>query len=250
MDDAKQIRMNRIFAPDGKTVIVALDHGVAGIVPLAGLEYPEVLIPKVISSGADAILTTPGIARFCASQLGRVGLILRVDGGPTSQTGRWEAIRVTLSVEEALRLGADAVAAMGIVGAPGEEDSLSGLISLAAKCHYWGVPLLAEMLPGGFSGGDVTIDQIQIAARIGAECGADIIKIRYKGPPEDYKRVITACYRPLVILGGSKQSSDQLVIEIGQALEAGAVGVAVGRNIWQDPYPELVTAKISQRVHA
>ncbi len=151
----KQIRLNRIFGTDGRTLVVAMDHGSAGIAPLGALHDPTRLIPDLIDNGADAILTSPGIARLCAHQLGRVGLILRIDGGPTSQTGEWERIQVVLSVEDALRLGADAVIMMGIVGAPGETETLTNLWKVAAACHTWGVPLIAEMLPGGFVAKDL-----------------------------------------------------------------------------------------------
>src|SRR5450759_5418055 len=129
----KQIRMNRIIGMDGRTLIVAMDHGSAGIAPLGELRDPTRLIPTLIKNGADAILTSPGIARLCADQLGRVGLILRIDGGPSSQTGEWERIQVVLSVEDALRLGADAVIMMGIVGAPGETETLANLWKVAAS---------------------------------------------------------------------------------------------------------------------
>ncbi len=245
----KQIRLNRIFGEDGKTVVVALDHGSAGIAPLGALQDPTQLIPTLIENGVDAILTSPGIVRLCAHQLGRVGLILRIDGGPSAQTGDWEHIKVVLSVEDALRLGADAVIMMGIVGAPGETETLANLWQVAAACHAWGVPLIAEMLPGGFSAKEVTIDQIAVAARLGAELGADVIKIRYQGPAENYRKVIEACYRPVIILGGSKQPVDLLAKEAHEALSAGAAGVAIGRNIWQDPEPGRVTRILKDSVH-
>jgi class I fructose-bisphosphate aldolase len=246
----KQIRLNRLMGKDGKTVVVAMDHGSAGIAPLGGLQDPTRLVPELIDNGADAILTSPGIVRLCAHQLGHVGLILRIDGGPSAQSGEWERIKVVLSVEDALRLGADAVIMMGIVGAPGETESLANLWQMAAACHAWGVPLVAEMLPGGFTAKAVTIDQLAVAARLGAELGADLIKIRYQGPAEDYRKVIDACYRPVIILGGSKQPVEQLTSEVRDALSVGASGVAIGRNVWQDPNPGQVTRILKETVHS
>jgi DhnA family fructose-bisphosphate aldolase class Ia len=245
----KQIRLNRIFGMDGRTVIVAMDHGSAGITPLDGLKDPTRLVPVLIDNGADAILTTPGIARLCAHQFGHAGLILRIDGGPSSQTGEWERIQVVLSVEDALRLGADAVIMMGIVGAPGETETLANLWKVAAACHAWGVPLIAEMLPGGFTAKEVSIDQIAVAARLGAELGADLIKIRYQGPAENYRQVIESSYRPVIILGGSKQPLEMLANEARDALKAGAAGVAIGRNVWQDPDPGRITRMLKEAVH-
>jgi fructose-bisphosphate aldolase, class I len=250
LSSSKAIRLNHIFANDQKTLVVALDHGSAGIFPLGELQDPARLLPAVIENGADAILTSPGVARLCAHQLGRVGLILRIDGGPIAQTEDWERIRVVLSVEDALRLGADAVIMMGIVGAPGETETLSSLWHVAAECHSWNVPLIAEMLPGGFKAKEVSIEQIAAAARLGAELGADVIKIRYQGPPEKYRYVIESCYQPVIILGGSKQPVDQLRGEVHEALSDGAAGVAIGRNVWQDPNPGKVTRLLKEAVYA
>ena len=85
----KQIRLNRIFKQDGKTVIAAMDHGIGGITPLAHLEFPRVLLPELVQNGADAIITTPGIARQCSDLFAGAGLILRIDGGPSALTGDW-----------------------------------------------------------------------------------------------------------------------------------------------------------------
>ena len=245
----KALRLGRIFAADQKTVLIALDHGSAGFFPLGGLQDPGRLLPEVIANGADAILTSPGIARLCAHQFGRVGLVLRIDGGPSAHTLEWERIKLVLSIEDALRLGADAVIMMGIVGAPGETETLSNLWHVAAECHAWGLPLIAEMLPGGFKAREVTIEQIAAAARLGAELGADVIKIRHQGSPEEYRAVIEACFRPVIILGGSKQPPDQLALQVRDALAAGAAGVAVGRNVWQDPNPGEVTRILKEAVH-
>lgn len=226
-----------------------MDHGIAGIQPLAFLEQPSELIKELGEAGVDAILTTPGIARSYAAHLGQLGLILRVDGGPTAATQRWDEMKVILSVEDALRLGADAVAAMGIVGTEGECESLIGLERLAAQCNKWGMVLLAEMLPGGFGAAEVGIEEIAIAARLGAEIGADIIKIRYGGNGENFQSVILSCFKPVVILGGSKQSQDQLLEQVRGALTAGASGVAVGRNIWQASNPGEIARSLVEVVH-
>ncbi len=245
----KQVRINRVLGRDGRTVIVALDHGIAGMTPLAKLEQPEALIPAVVASGADALIVTAGQARKFAGLFGRTGIIVRVDCGPTAATGEWSSARPALSVEQALRIGADAVAAMGIVGAPGEAGSLQALSQLAGECDRYGLVLLAEMLPGGFSASEVPTEQIAAAARVGAELGADLIKIRYSGSVESFRMVTSACYCPVVVLGGSKQDPSQLLASTRDAIKAGAKGVAVGRNIWQSPDPAAVTTALVEVVH-
>lgn len=249
MTAEKQVRMNHLLRGDGRTVIAAMDHGIAGIAPLAQLARPEELISAVVGAGADALIVTPGIARTFSGMFGRAGLIVRADCGPTALTGQWCDMAPALAVEDAIRLGADAVAAMGIVGADGESASLKALASLAGYCDRWGIVLLAEMLPGGFAATEVSQDHISVAARVGADLGADLIKIRYSGSSDSFRSVTGRCYRPVVVLGGSKQSPAQLLASTREALEAGAIGVAVGRNIWQAPDPSAITASLAETVH-
>ncbi len=249
MNSGKQIRFNRLFASDGKTVIAALDHGIAGLAPLQGLESPDQLIPAITAARVDAVIVTPGIASAFSELFGKAGLILRVDCGPTAITGHWSQTRPVLRVEDALRLGADAVIAMGIVGAEGESASLHALAQLAAECERWGMVLIAEMLPGGFSVPEASPDQIVVAARLGAELGADVIKIRYSGSCDSFRPVTSSCYRPVVVLGGSRQKPEQLIASTREALAAGARGAAVGRNIWQSPAPGKVAAALVEAVH-
>jgi len=249
MNTGKQVRLNRILGRDGRTVVAAIDHGIAGIAPLEHLASPGRLIPLLVDAGIDAVITTPGIASGFGPMCGRVGLIVRVDCGPTALTGEWDANRPALTVEDAIRLGADAVIAMGIVGAPGESASLHALAQLAAACERCGVILVGEMLPGGFTAADVAPAQVAAAARVGAELGADLIKIRYTGSVDSFRTVTANCYRPVIVLGGSRQSEDQLVATTRDAVAAGACGVAVGRNIWQAADPARVAASLVEAVH-
>lgn len=249
MSSGKAVRLNRILGPDGKTVIAALDHGIAGISPLAALEKLERLIPELCSAGVDALIVTPGTLGRFGSLCRDVGIIVRVDCGPTALTAAWSETRPVLSVEDALRLGADAVIAMGIVGAVGESASLQSVARLAGDCARMGIPFIAEMLPGGFAAADSTPEQISAAARVGAELGADIIKIRYSGNPESFQAVTSCCFRPIVVLGGSKQNSQQLLSSTRDAISAGAAGVAVGRNIWQSDRPHTIGKLLVEAVH-
>jgi DhnA family fructose-bisphosphate aldolase class Ia len=249
MNSGKQIRLNRLFGNDGRTVMAAFDHGISGLSPLAELASPDRLIPATLAAGIDALIVTPGIAAAFSGLFGGTGLVVRVDCGPTAITGEWSETRPAFIVEDAIRLGADAVIAMGIVGAEGESASLHALARLAAECERWGMVLISEMLPGGFSVTEVSADQIAVAARLGAELGADVIKIRYSGSPESFRGVIASCFQPVVVLGGSKQSPEQLIASTREALAAGAKGVAVGRNIWQAPDPGRVAASLVEAVH-
>jgi len=157
-------------------------------------------------------------------------------------------MRLIASVEDALRLGADAVAVMGFCGTKDESDSLETLGKVAAECRRLGMPLMAEMLPLGYTG-KPDVQQIALAARIGAELGADIIKTKYAGAPQEYREVTDTCFAPVVVLGGSARSSDEVLAEIEGALSAGAAGVAIGRNVWQAADVVATTRSIVRAVH-
>ena len=244
-----QNRLRHIFKSDDRALIVALDHGLPGMSPLAHLSQPAVLLETLVASGADAILTTPGIAARFAGRFDRMGLILRLDGAATSLSQAPSQMRLIASVEDALRLGADAVAVMGFPGAEDESDSLQVLGNVAVECRRAGLPLMAEILPFGYSA-KPNVEQLMIAARIGAELGADLIKTKYAGPPEEFRRVIENCYVPVLVLGGSSRSPDEVIQDTQSALRAGAAGAVVGRNIWQAGDPGLITRRLVQSVHA
>jgi len=248
MNPGKQIRLNRIFAGDGRSVVVAMDHGLPGVTPLAGLRQPGSLIDQVAMGGADAILTTPGIAEHFAPHIGPLGLIVRLDGAVT-MLGPGGEMRLIASVGDALKLGADAVAVMGFCGTAGEANSLETLGRVAVECRRLGVPLLAEMLPMGY-GAKPTLTQLVQAARIGAEMGADIIKLPYVGPAEAFEEVIETCFAPVLVLGGSTRTADSVLTQVQDALSAGAAGVAIGRNVWLQKDATMMTSSIVQAVHA
>lgn len=242
-------RTRRIFAADGRTVIVAMDH-TAYFGPMAGLERPGEVLQAVAEAGADAVLTTAGIAARFGSRLGRAGLIVRADGGSSRRDPQPAGLRQVVSVERALRLGADALACMGLIGFPDESASLRVLTDLADECSRWGLVVLAEMLVNGQDGGKPSAGDVGFAARVGADLGADTIKTTYVGPPSAFRMAIASCYAPLVVLGGEKAADDRTVlVSIAEALEAGASGVAVGRNVWQHADPAGMTRALVALVH-
>lgn len=242
-------RLNNIFAADGRAVIVALDHGLLDG-PIEGFEDPGPTIAKVIEGGADAILTSYGIATKYATELSRVGLILRGDGAATNLGTPSDGSLSTLffTVEEALRLGADAIVVTAMPGCEKEESTLTNLARMTREAHRWGLPVLGEMVPGGFDGPPNTrgTDAVAVAARLGAELGADFIKAPYA---ENYSEVINKTFAPVVILGGSKGDERKMLSDIAAAVEAGAVGVAIGRNVFQCEDPTAMTRAIVAIVH-
>lgn len=241
------VRMGRIFASDGRTVILAIDH--AGFMgPLPGLEDPGRLIQMAAKAGVDAILTTYGVAKTFGSKLGRTGLILRVDGGASSRNPG--PLRRMFSIEDAVRLGADAVACMGMIGFDEEPASLRVLTELTAEAARWQVPVLGEMLVKTKDGSEASAADAGFAIRIGIELGADMIKVAYAPPLSEYKRALAECYRPVVVLGGPKSDDHEAFLSsIATSLEIGANGVAVGRNVWQHSDPDGMCRALVALVH-
>ncbi len=244
----KELRLNRIFGPDRRAVIVACDHA-AAMGPVKGLEQPERLLDILVETGVDAVLTTVGIARRFACHLGRLGLILRVDGGSSIRSPVMGSLSNLVSIEDACRLGADAVIAMGMIGMPEEPSSMLNLAALASEAEKWGMPLVAEMLVQPKEGA-CTPQDIGFAMRIGAELGADLIKASYARPLADYAEARRACYCPVVVLGGEKVKDEREMLQVvAEALEAGADGVAIGRNVFQHPDPAGMCRALVALVH-
>jgi class I fructose-bisphosphate aldolase len=242
----KTRRINRILARDGKALIVAMDH--AAIQGPKGLEKPAEVIQKVIDGGADAILTTYGIARAFGKELSPVGLIIRTDGGSSTIGPDISESAGLYSVEDALRLGADGVVANAGPGHRNEVRHIEWLSSLSSDCDRWGVVLVAEMVPGGFDSGPEfrTLANHQLAARFGSEYGADILKTPYC---DGFEAVVSACYTPIVVPGGSRMTSEQLLTIVYRAVQSGAVGCAVGRNVWGADDVVKMTAALAAIIH-
>jgi DhnA family fructose-bisphosphate aldolase class Ia len=241
-------RLNRIFRPDGRALIVAFDHGMIDG-PAPGMEQPGATLEKIVAGGADAILTTYGTATRFAKEIASLGLILRLDGGGT-KLGKMDGPGAQFySIADALRVGADAVAVSAFPGSDKEEATLETLAHVIAEAHAWGLPVMAEMVPGGFDSGPEfrTAESIAISARVAAELGADWVKIPHAA---DFQQVTSTCYVPAVILGGAKKGSERIMLErIEDALRAGAVGVAIGRNIFQADNPRAMTAAVAALLH-
>ncbi len=242
-------RMYRIFRATGRSLVVALDHGV-GMNVYPALADASHMIDDIVAGGPDAVLTTAGIIRRFTHELKSLGVILRVDGGNSELEGGAVEYRLMHSVEDALRLGADAIGCMGFPGAPLEAQSLGNLATLANQCQVWGVPLMAEMLPGGFANfGLRSAENIRLAARIGVELGADFIKTEFTGSAESFRQVTENCYRPVLVLGGSKMDERALFTMIKTALGSGAAGAVVGRNVWGHPKPQAIVSALNRLIH-
>ena len=244
-------RMNHIIQPDGRTFIMAMDHG-ANFSVLPAMKDPKTLIRDIASAGADAFLSTVGMAdKFADSFIGK-GIILRIDGGVSLLGDHSKPMQIVTDAEDALRLGADSVITMGFPGSVFENEVLSNLSRVCLDCHKWGIPVTAEALPRGFEKAEDsrTPDNITFACRQSVELGADIVKTNYTGDQDSFHALVESVYAPVVILGGAKKvPEEQLLQEIKDALDAGAAGIAMGRNIWGHEDPARYASAIAKLIH-
>jgi DhnA family fructose-bisphosphate aldolase class Ia len=230
--------MKQILREDGRTVIVALDHGgIAGNMP--GIENPALTIRACRQGGADCVLTTRGFISQSENEWDRtMSVMLRLTGGFTVLRGKFEEELIT-SVEAALVLGAASVIVTIKFGHPREGDFIRNASLVADACERWGVPLIVEaMAQGSLVGkpleGKADPAGIAMAARMAQELGADMIKTYYTGSAESFAKVVAGCPVPIVILGGEKSEDDKALFRsVRDSIDAGGAGIAIGRNIWQ-----------------
>jgi fructose-bisphosphate aldolase/2-amino-3,7-dideoxy-D-threo-hept-6-ulosonate synthase len=247
----KKIRLERIMDRDsGNTVIVPLDHGVS-VGPIEGLENLAKTVDDVAKGGADAVLMHKGMIQWGHRGYGAdIGLIIHLSAGTNLGPDPNDKVLVG-KVVEAVQLGADAVSIHVNVGAEDESRMLADFGKVARECREYGMPLLAMMYPRGKDIKDShDVKYVKHVARIGAELGADIIKTVYTGDKKTFKEVVEGCPAPIVIAGGPKIDSDAALFKmIEDAIDCGAKGVSIGRNVFQAKDRVEITRKICKIVH-
>lgn len=247
----KQIRMERIINRNtGKTVIVPMDHGIS-VGPIAGLTDMKTAIQQVSEGGANAIVEHKGLVSAGHRRRGRdIGLIIHLSAS-TSLSVYPNAKTLVCSVEEAIKLGADAVSIHVNLGNGQEKEMLRDFGQVSYEARTWGMPLLAMIYPRGEKIRDeFDVAVIQHAARVGNEMGADIVKVSYTGSSESFRKVVAGCSVPVVIAGGPKMDSDREILEMVKgSIDAGGAGVSIGRNVFQHPAPSRMVQAISAIVH-
>jgi fructose-bisphosphate aldolase/2-amino-3,7-dideoxy-D-threo-hept-6-ulosonate synthase len=247
----KSVRIERIMNRDsGNTVIIPLDHGIS-VGPIKGLVNLADMVDKVAKGGANAVLQQKGMVRHGHRGYGSdVGLIVHMSASTSLGPDPNNKVQVC-QVEECLKMGADAVSVHINIGSETESDQLCILGCVAERCDFWGMPLVAMMYPRGKNISNPNApDVVAHAARAGAELGADIVKTNYTGDPDTFRHVVEGCPVPVVIAGGPKTETDMEFLQmIEGAIEAGARGVAIGRNVFQAEDPTKMTRAISALVH-
>jgi predicted phospho-2-dehydro-3-deoxyheptonate aldolase len=247
MESGKTRRLRRIMRNDSRTLIIAMDHGVT-LGPVRGLEDMQQAVNHVVKGGADAVLFHKGIAKYVDTH--GSGLIVHVSA--STKLGGKPNLKVGVcTVEEAVRLGADAVSAHFNIGSLEEDRMLEFLGQLSEQCDSFGMPLLAMMYPRGPNvKNENEFEVVAHVARIGAELGADIVKTVYTGDLDGFRKVVQSCPVPLVVAGGPRMTTDMEVLELGEnSMRAGAAGLSFGRNVFQHCNPQSMSKALATIVH-
>jgi len=236
----KKNRLARMMK-EGKTVMLAVDHGYFQG-PTTGLEDPRKTITPLLPY-ADSLMLTRGVLRTSVDPDSTVPIVLRVSGG-TSILKELSDEVVTTSVEEALRLNACAVAVSIFVGSPNEKQTLANLAELVNEGERYGIPVLAVTAVGREMVRDARY--LGLACRIAAELGASVVKTYYC---DDFREVVGGCPVPVVIAGGKKLPEREALQLAYKAVSDGAVGVDMGRNIFQSTNPVGMIKAVGAVVH-
>lgn len=245
MDWGMKNRLSRIIkAETNRTVMLAVDHGYF-LGPTHKLEDAGATI-KPLLPYADALMLTRGILRTSVDPGEDVPIVLRVSGGSSIIGEDLSREGITTCIEEAVRLNVSAVALSIFVGTEYEHQTLCNLSALVDQAQPFGIPVLAVTAVGKELGKrDVRF--LSLSCRIAAELGATYVKTYYC---DEFEKLVESCPIPIVIAGGPKLETELDALEMAHdAVEKGAVGVDMGRNIWQSPHPIAMIKAVRAVVH-
>ncbi len=242
MDWGMQQRLANIIPPaTGRAVMLAVDHGYF-LGPTTGLEEPRGTVMPLLPY-ADSLMLTRGVLRQCVDPGSRIPIVLRVSGG-TSILTELSNEDITVSIEEAIRLNVSAMALSIFVGTENERQTLANLAKLVDMGERYGIPVLAVTAVGKDMQRDARY--LSLCCRIAAELGARLVKTYYC---EGFEEVVGGCPVPIVIAGG-KKIEERAALELAHnAVTHGAVGVDMGRNIFQSENPVGMIRAVRQVVH-
>ncbi|MDV3244069.1 MAG: 2-amino-3,7-dideoxy-D-threo-hept-6-ulosonate synthase [Nitrososphaerales archaeon] len=246
MVSGKQVRLTRITSR-GKMLCIPMDHSLT-MGPVKGLERPEFTISQVARGGATAFLAHKGVIKSLRKPA-KIGMILHLSASTSIGPAPNRKVLIA-SVEEGVRLGADAISIHVNIGCKEEPEMLQQLGSVADECDNLQMPFIAMMYPRGEGIKDPPEpDVVAHVARIGAEGGADIVKTVYTGSTETFREVVAKCPVPVVLAGGPKVGSDAELLRIASSvIEAGAMGVTFGRNVFQHSDPQAIVTALRRVV--
>jgi 2-amino-4,5-dihydroxy-6-oxo-7-(phosphooxy)heptanoate synthase len=246
-----ELRLRRLSRHgDGRLLVVPLDHSVSDgpIMPAADV---ALLVRRLADSGVDAVVLHRGSVRGMAPlAFGNLALIVHLSAS-TQHAEDPDAKYLVASVEGAMRWGADAVSVHVNLGSRSEARQLADLAAVSERCERWGMPLLAMMYPRG-----PRIDNphdpalVSHAATLAADLGADIVKVPWAGSVAAMSDVVRSCVIPVVVAGGPRREGwEETRAYASSVLEAGAAGLAMGRNIFQAVDPGSRARQLAALLH-
>ena len=238
-------RLSQLIQKDGKALFLPIDHGYFQG-PTHCLEKPGETI-KPIWQYADALMMTRGVLRNCIDPTIQKPVILRVSGAVTVVGEDLANESIVTSIQEILRLNAMAVSMSVFVGTKYENKSLTNLAKLVDDCEEFGIPVMA-VTSVGRELEKREARYLALVARVSAEIGARVVKTYYC--KEKFEKVVEGCPVPIVIAGGPKTETQLEVFEfVYDGMEKGAIGVNLGRNVWQTEHPQAAIRAIRAIVH-
>jgi putative autoinducer-2 (AI-2) aldolase len=245
MDWGIENRLSMLIKEDRRCQFLPIDHGYFQG-PTSCLEKPSETI-KGLLPYADGLFVTRGVLRASIPPKCQTPIILRVSGG-TSIIGHDLADEtITTSIDEIIRLNAAAVGISIFVGSDYEKQTLTNLAQLVDECEQYGIPVMAVTAVGKEME-KRTARYLSLSSRIAAELGARIVKTYYC--PQDFDKVIEGCPVPIVIAGGPKCETELEVFEfVYDGIQKGAIGVNLGRNVWQNPHPVPMMRALNAIIH-
>ena len=243
MDWGMENRLNQLM-PGGKCFFMPIDHGYFQG-PTSGLEKPGETI-KPLLPYVDALFCTRGVLRSAIDPASSKPIVLRVSGG-TSMVGKDLANEVvTTSIEEIIRLNAAAVGVSVFIGSEHEKQTLKNLTDLVNKCEGYGIPVMAVTAVGKEME-KREARYLALCCRIAAELGAKVVKTYWC---ENFDKVVEGCPVPVIMAGGPKCKSEKEVFEfVHDGMQKGAVGINLGRNVWQNPNAVAVAKALQAIIH-
>jgi DhnA family fructose-bisphosphate aldolase class Ia len=249
----KLIRLQRLIESQTNTcLIVAIDHGMTSPRFLPGLYDTGARVQQAIAGGANVLMLGRGMAKAHAHHFRRETALALMLTASAARRPSGATITPIGSVEEALRIGADAVVVYVALAGEDEAEAITFLSRVGETCEFKGMPLIAEAeYPNAYQSLDSMSESLgpeylKRNARLCAELGADIIKVNWSGSPASFEGIVGACGKPVVLAGGSRIGDLELLTRMHQARTAGAVGCSVGRNVFEHPSPQAMTAAISR----
>ena len=239
-------RLRRLLGPGGRVLLFAADHGIpAG--PLPGLEDPHPIFQSLVGSPITGIVVNPGMVRFVPAAVS-AALVVHLSAGtllgssPTSKV-------LASSPARAVAMGADAVSVQVHFGAPAEDRMLADAGRVVDEAGGLGIPVLIMAYPPGMDEAGADPEDTRQAARASAELGADLVQVPHPGSTDRVRNAVRGCPIPLLTTGGPRASDlGRFLASVRSAMEGGASGLSVGRNLFQHPDPGAFAEEIGKAV--